>query len=490
MSIISEISATSEVVEGELFLGTAGEDFLQGGEGNDTVSGLEGDDWISGGYGGDDVLTGGAGNDNFYLEFSSDFSAGNDVVTDFSAGDFLYFFNFGGAPVSFDVTYDGNDTLLVLAAGTPGQSTLRLVNYIAGPFEDDTVVDYSFGFGFVPDGVVSDDILTGSAEVQDDLQGYAGDDLLIAVGGNDFLNGGLGNDTLIASDEGGDLLYASGGEDVLIGGTGSDSFEVFDGDNVLTGNGGGDRYEVYIGHGNDTITDFGEGDTLRIFDSQSGVFSISAEYTETDTVLTIAEGTEQESTITLESYILPTYELPEDGFVNLRHTFHGSEFNVVSDDVLFSSADNGFVVSGGAGNDVLIGSDGFDYLYGGIGDDTVLGNATADVINGGEGDDLLEGGSGADTFEFFVHAGEDMDIGFGNDTIRDFEESDWISISIDGTDTSNFDVTLDGTDSILTVGVGTAVESQIVFEDYVLLEESVQVTNTQLSITGQFDFEF
>jgi Ca2+-binding RTX toxin-like protein len=43
---------------------------------------------------------------------------------------------------------------------------------------------------------------------------------------------------------------------------------------------------------------------------------------------------------------------------------------------------------GGAGNDVLIGSDGNDVLIGGPGDDVLIGGAGIDILDGGDGDDI------------------------------------------------------------------------------------------------------
>jgi Ca2+-binding RTX toxin-like protein len=50
-------------------------------------------------------------------------------------------------------------------------------------------------------------------------------------------------------------------------------------------------------------------------------------------------------------------------------------------------------VEGGAGNDVLIGDSGTNYLYGRGGRDLVIGGSGGDVIYGDEGEDLLIGGS-------------------------------------------------------------------------------------------------
>lgn len=60
---------------------------------------------------------------------------------------------------------------------------------------------------------------------------------------------------------------------------------------------------------------------------------------------------------------------------------------------------------GGAGNDVLRGTGGDDYLEGGAGDDTLLGLGGDDLLRGGPGSDRIDGGYGNDTASFFDAAG-------------------------------------------------------------------------------------
>ena len=56
-------------------------------------------------------------------------------------------------------------------------------------------------------------------------------------------------------------------------------------------------------------------------------------------------------------------------------------------------------VDGPAGDDLLYGGDGVDYIEGNGGDDTIYGGAEGDTIDGGDGDDFLVGdGDGADYF--------------------------------------------------------------------------------------------
>ena len=80
------------------------------------------------------------------------------------------------------------------------------------------------------------------------------------------------------------------------------------------------------------------------------------------------------------------------------------------------------VIFGGAGDDVLNGSDegadgivggaGRDYIFGYGGNDILLGGADDDIIDGGAGDDIIQGGAGKDV----LVGGADHDQLFGHDT--------------------------------------------------------------------------
>ncbi len=66
-------------------------------------------------------------------------------------------------------------------------------------------------------------------------------------------------------------------------------------------------------------------------------------------------------------------------------------------------------VTGGSGNDILIGNGAANRLQGAGGNDVLVGNAGVDTVNGGAGQDLLIGGTGAD--QLIGGTGEDILIG-------------------------------------------------------------------------------
>lgn len=62
------------------------------------------------------------------------------------------------------------------------------------------------------------------------------------------------------------------------------------------------------------------------------------------------------------------------------------------------------------------GTSGADVIQGDDGDNDLKGGAGDDLINGGEGNDRLKGNDGSNTFQFSLNSGEDIIIGFDEDT--------------------------------------------------------------------------
>ncbi len=118
-------------------------------------------------------------------------------------------------------------------------------------------------------------------------------------------------------------------------------------------------------------------------------------------------------------------------------------------------------VSGGVGNDTLIGDDNLNTLDGGSGDDSLHGLGANDLLIGGEGQDRLHGGVGNDS----------LDGGRGNDAIFGEADDDTIALSLGDdslnggtgadlvTGSGNFDFQL--TDAALFSGFGNATVQNI-----------------------------
>lgn len=88
----------------------------------------------------------------------------------------------------------------------------------------------------------------------------------------------------------------------------------------------------------------------------------------------------------------------------------------LGDDFILGGESND-ILDGGAGNDFLDGGGGNDYLQGGDGDDTLIGGEGVDLLDGGAGNDVLDGGGGDDVL--LGGAGNDLLIGgIGNDSLQ------------------------------------------------------------------------
>lgn len=122
----------------------------------------------------------------------------------------------------------------------------------------------------------------------DDIDSGSGDDTLIAGGGNDTVDAGSGDDMVLAGsgdDEvtlgsgndtaygftGDDLLVGGSGDDRLYGGTGDDTIVGGGGDDTMEGESGADTFEFDDGFGHDLIIGFHIGDdTLQIASGING----------------------------------------------------------------------------------------------------------------------------------------------------------------------------------------------------------------------------
>jgi Ca2+-binding RTX toxin-like protein len=88
-------------------------------------------------------------------------------------------------------------------------------------------------------------------------------------------------------------------------------------------------------------------------------------------------------------------------------------------------------LTGGAGNDLLQGTETANVLTGGAGNDGLVGRGGADALTGGAGNDVLLGGAGTDALA--GDAGTDGLVGgLGNDTLTGGADADTVSYDGDG----------------------------------------------------------
>ena len=409
--------------------GTNGNDSLFGTIGNDSISGLLGDDTIVGSLG-NDTLDG--GDDIDLLNYSAQ-TAG--IVVDL---------------------YDGIAT--GSGIGTDSVTSFEKVQGGAG-----------------------DDSLRSALGVDTTLMGGDGNDTFLSSTGDDHFDGGDGFDVLDLSITGlgvsvdlGDGTMSGGGVvygndtftniEAVIGGSGQDVFSAASGNGYLDGGGGNDWLVADLfgvttmvgGSGNDTIWGSGFNDLADYSSDTAGILvnlsdgTVTGALVGTDTIQNIGTILGGSGDDTLLSSLGST-------------TLDGGEGN---DRLVGSSFGDSLI--GGAGNDTIIGSAGRDTLDGGSGDsdlldysaftskikidlaanevvhdslvssaqnfeeaiagdgnDTLIGGSNTKTLVGGDGNDRLESehqsvslSGGADRDTFVIGGGANtIDGGDGNDSV-------------------------------------------------------------------------
>ncbi|MEY8798767.1 hypothetical protein AB9K35_00260, partial [Leisingera sp. XS_AS12] len=172
-----------------------------------------------------------------------------------------------GATITTEASYfDGEGTTeVVLSEGT---TAIRYGDLHQVGTSDDDKMRGRYGDDALTGGKGEDSIIGGWGHDtlkgntgSDSLHGWKGDDLLLGGKDDDALYGGKGNDTLKGG-TGNDLLLGRLDNDVIAGGKGRDTLKGGKGDDFLTGGFGADTFVFGRDHGNDTITDFGQGNDL------------------------------------------------------------------------------------------------------------------------------------------------------------------------------------------------------------------------------------
>ncbi|WP_341214033.1 Hint domain-containing protein [uncultured Limimaricola sp.] len=242
------------------------------------------------------------------------------------------------------------------------------------------------------------------------VEGTAGDDVINAdykgdpdgdrVDGGDSVTTPGGDDDVIMAGAGNDRISSGAGNDTVYGGTGRDTIKGGSGDDRLYGGHGSDRFVLTNGFGTDDIhggedLDHGDRDTIDA-SALSGGVDVTFADSETGH---LASGTDSASFDGIEAV----------------------EGSAQADRMDASATRSGTGLSGGGGDDEIIGGAGADELSGGAGNDTLTGGRGADRIDGGAGNDEIHiahgdeamGGTGDDTF-FFDDLGE---TGAGDTTV-------------------------------------------------------------------------
>jgi Ca2+-binding RTX toxin-like protein len=213
-------------------------------------------------------------------------------------------------------------------------------NEVIGSGSGDDTIDGGLGNDMIGAFAGNDSILGGSGS--DSFDGGDGADTGLGDIGNDILQGGNGNDSLFGGDDA-DRLDGGTGTDTLSGDVGSDTLNGGDGADRLDGGTGNDSLSGGIGA--DTLIG-GAGDDRFLFNELQDLI-IETSGGGADTII---------------------------ASVSMSNIDHIEALQI-------ASGISGITITGGAGNDMLIGNGLANTFVGGAGDDVILaGNVTvADI---------------------------------------------------------------------------------------------------------------
>ncbi len=381
--------------------GGAGNDTLLGSAFADQLNGGEGNDLLSGGVG-NDSLNGGAGTDGFRDVAYTDFVQGQ--IRDISLTSTSFLVKVGAGTLSADSLLD-----FEFADITGGLMRDRIN---AASFTNSAVTTISGGGG--------NDVVTGTAGA-DMIMSLTGADLLNGGGGSDTIFAGSGNDTISGGDgadnlngqNGDDCILGEAGNDVLIGGAGVDTLAGGLDNDFLSG-----QTEAGLlngGDGNDTLQGNTANDTLNGEAGDDRLFGLQG-----NDILSGGDGADSLlGALGNDSLNAGAGADTLQGDVGNDTLDGGADFDRINEvlDTNFTvvginlsssglgvdtvSAIERIQLSGGAGDNVLDARQSSVpvFLSGGAGNDTLLGGSKADGIVGGDGDDVLSGGGGNDVLE-------------------------------------------------------------------------------------------
>ena len=391
----------------DIIYGSTDSDVLRGGDGNDLLYSFK-----AGGTGED--IAGGAGDDTIYGGGSFGAFAGGDGTDTFG----VFYGQYMAAMQLFvDLT-----TGQAGERAAPSTTTAPVGN--APPFTPASNDTYTLtGFENVLGGTLNDWIRMTAGGV---VEAGAGADYIDATAGGvtfSYASSAAGVSVQLfttgAKTSGGDaqgdvLDYAGGYPLALIGSDNADTLGGFSsGQFTVTGGGGTDLFQLVsvvpsAATVTYTITDFSDEDNDLIDLRLIGATRAQTELLGDRLVIRNPGGVAATINVVLKNY---------------------KDF-LLADQVLFADSVSGTGLadpgggglSGGGGDDVLIGQSGGDFLFGNAGNDRILGNGGGDILDGGrgddwlrgdDGDDRLSGGLGADSL--LGGAGDDLILGGAGD---------------------------------------------------------------------------
>ncbi|WP_085318112.1 calcium-binding protein [Derxia lacustris] len=326
-----------------LIVGGAGANIISAGVGDDVVFGGAGTDSILGGNGKDTLYGGDTGHklDGVYGDNALFFTQ----LLDDGVADTLV-----GGLGDDRYVLDNLDDRVVEAAGGGSDTVVALVDYdlTDAPNVENLVLDGTAWFGA---GTAAANILVGSS-------------------GENYLDGGAGNDTLLGAVSGGWFGMGGAPTDVLDGGSGADVL-IARQSSVLFGGTGDDLYLVDAGYGAVISgSDDGGNDTL-IFTNTGSAEAMDG----VETLLLYGSGLDVEAQA--QAALAVAIGVAGSGSAALYTAFADLTGN-----------DEANAIGGNDSANLLRGLGGNDHIYGFAGNDTLDGGLGVDTLEGGDGGDL------------------------------------------------------------------------------------------------------
>jgi len=456
--------------ENDVLLGGGGGDFLFGGAGDDTLTGGDGDDQVFG-ESGNDLMVWNAGDDTNLFEGGADFDTaqvnggnGAEIFTVTANGARVRFDRLDPAPFSLDI---GTTEQLVLNAGG-GNDFFSATGNLAALIQ------------LTVDGGAGNDTLLGSNGA-DILLGGTGNDVIDGQQGNDVAFLGAGNDTFQWDPgDGSDVVEGQAGTDTLLF-NGSSANEIFE----VSANGGRARFTRNIANivmdlddvetiqlnalgGADTliVNDLSGTDVTKVSIDLAGVLGGTAGDGQADTVIVNGNNADNAITVSGSGTSLSVTGLPTT--VSIKNSEGANDTLVINalggnDKIAATALPAGvakLVVDGGAGNDMLLGSQGADIFLGGDGNDSVFGDNGNDLAllgagddvfqwDPGDGNDTVEGQAGTDTLLFNgSNVAETVDIVANGGRALFFRNIASVTMDLDDVEIIDFNA-LGGADTIV-----------------------------------------
>jgi Ca2+-binding RTX toxin-like protein len=441
--------------------GSSGNDSIGGSDGNDTLTGGAGDDVFgfdgtAGQTDGNDRITDFGGKDQIWFQGLTLNAPATGSGANIQRGD-----------VRVEAGTNGNTLIHVgLDSNAGADMTLTLTgSFTAADFirVDGEKLALAANTPQSLTGGSGNDILSGGSQ-NDTIDGMAGDDTLSGLAGSDSLNGGDGNDFL-SGYSGNEGVGGNDAADTLLGGAGNDTLRGFDGNDSLVGGDGDDNLRGDAG--NDTIDGGAGNDGVGYRFDNIGLnqgASFSASVVVANQTITLSDGRGGTDTLSNVEYVIITGSSFDD---TLTGSGGGDQITGgAGNDSINGGNGDDFHLAGGAGNDTINGGSGTDYavydlsastapvqfdggafthtfagtvadglggtdtvsniegflITGGSGNDQLTGSLGDDLLNGGAGNDTLVGGLGEDLFSF-------GGAGSGTDLIRDLGSGDVIHVT-------------------------------------------------------------